>query len=153
MPTIYLCNFFTSAGFRADVIMASGNSSISACCCSELSKSDLFSISNFLLSSTPTSSSTPCTTSSCARKEGSEASTTYNNNDASCASARVEWNEATKSCGNFLIKPTVSDTSILGWVIGNKARTVVSRVAKSLFSPSTSLPVIDRINEDLPALV
>ena len=49
----------------------------------------------------------------------------------SIASASVERNEATRSCGNFLMKPTVSATSTRGLASGCKDRTVVSRVAKS----------------------
>ena len=51
------------------------------------------------------------------------------------------------------MKPTVSDTRMRGFVSTSSARTVVSSVAKSLSSTSTSLPVRARISDDLPALV
>jgi len=50
---------------------------------------------------------------------------------ASRASSSVDRNEATRSCGSCLMKPTVSESRIFGWVSGTITRVVVSRVAKS----------------------
>ena len=51
------------------------------------------------------------------------------------------------------MNPTVSAMRIGGEVGGTSVRTVVSSVAKSLSSTSTSLPVSARMSEDFPALV
>ena len=92
-------------------------------------------------------------TPSCERKEGSDESTTYRSREAFKASSNVDLKLATKSCGSFLINPTVSEIKIFGRDSGNKGRIVVSKVAKSLSAIKTSLPVNARIKEDFPALV
>ncbi len=53
---------------------------------------------------------------------------------------RVDLKLATRSCGNFLMKPTVSLIRIRGSTSGASARTVVSSVAKSLFRRTRRCP-------------
>src|SRR6266581_4878247 len=101
----------------------------------------------------PISSMTFSVTSNCRSNPESLASTTWSSSDASSASSSVDLNEATSPCGRFLMKPTVSLTRMRGRLSGWRARTVVSSVAKSLSSTSTSLPVRARIRVDLPAFV
>ncbi len=132
---------------------ASGYSAFRAASSSGPRRSCLFNTTRLGISVAPTSANTVRVTSSWDRKDGSEASTTNSNSEALAASSSVDLNDATRSCGSFLINPTVSDMSTLGRVSGYRGRIVVSSVANSLSATSTSMPVIARISEDLPALV
>jgi hypothetical protein len=51
-------------------------------------------------------------------KPGSLASMTWSSSAASSASSSVDLNEATRPCGRFLMKPTVSLTSTRGTLSG-----------------------------------
>jgi hypothetical protein len=77
----------------------------------------------------------------------SDASTTNSSSDASSASASVDRNDATRSYASFLMNPTVSETSMRGFVSGFSARTVVSSVAKSLSATSTSKRRPERVQQ------
>src|SRR6266702_2922466 len=68
--------------------------------------------------SAPISRSTLWLAPSCNSYVGSDASTTNSSSDASSASASVDRNDATRSCGNFLMNPTVSETSTPGFAAG-----------------------------------
>ena len=65
-------------------------------------------------------------------------STTCNSTSASRTSSKVDLKLSTNCVGNFLIKPTVSVNS-KGKLSMLILRTVVSKVAKSLFSANTSV--------------
>ena len=79
-------------------------------------------------------------------------STTCTSKSASRTSSRVLLKESIKSVGNLRMNPTVS-LSKKGRFSIMTLRTVVSRVAKSLFSAKTSLLASKFINVDLPTLV
>ena len=79
-------------------------------------------------------------------------STTCSNKSASRVSSSVDLNESTRSVGNFRINPTVS-ASRNGRFSITTFRTVVSSVAKSLFSANTSLFASMFMMVDLPTLV
>ena len=157
------CNLVTSVSRRALITMHCGYlslsaDSISACAATAVSvpaptTSILLNMRMRGTSCAPISLSTASVTASCRSKPGSLASITWSSSEDSAASSSVDLNDATRSCGRFLIKPTVSLTSTRGTVSGWSARTVVSRVANSLLATSTSLPVSARIKVDLPALV
>jgi hypothetical protein len=70
------------------------------------------------MSPAPISASTSRVTASWSRNVGSLASTTCSSSDASRASSSVERNDATRSCGSFLMNPTVSLTSTAGHTLG-----------------------------------
>ena len=104
------------------------------------------------LSAQPKSASVFSTTVICSSKSGCEISTTCTSISASRTSSRVLLKLSTKSDGNFLMNPTVSANrnGRLSIVI---LRTVVSSVAKSLFSAKTSLFANRFIIVLLPTLV
>ena len=79
-------------------------------------------------------------------------STTCSSMSASRTSSSVDLKESTKSVGNLRMNPTVS-ASRKGRLSITILRTVVSRVAKSLFSANTSLFDSRFINVDFPTLV
>ncbi len=92
------------------------------------------------------------TESICSSKLGCEISITCNSKSASLTSSKVDLNDSTNCVGNFLIKPTVSDNKN-GIFLITTFLTVVSSVAKSLFSAKTLLLLTTFINVDLPTLV
>src|SRR6185369_8431306 len=153
--TIFSRSRATSSGRRALITTQPGCSAPNDV--SRLAASPAWSIllktSSFGTSSAPISASTSSVTMRWRSKPGSLASTTCSSSEASSASSSVDLNDATRPCGRFLMKPTVSLTSTRGTLSGCSARTVVSSVAKSLFATSTSLPVSARMSVDLPALV
>ena len=100
----------------------------------------------------PISANVLFTTSICSSKSGCEISTMCSNKSASRTSSKVDLKESTKSVGNLRIKPTVSDKRN-GRFSMITLRTVVSNVAKSLFSANTSLLESNVIKVDLPTLV
>ena len=83
---------------------------------------------------------------------GCEISTTCNNKSASRTSSSVLLKESTSCVGNFLINPTVSESK-KGRFLITTFRTVVSKVAKSLFSTKTSLFPTAFIKVDFPTFV
>ena len=85
-------------------------------------------------------------------KSGCEISTTCNNKSASRTSSSVLLKESTNWVGSFRIKPTVSESK-KGKFLMTTFRTVVSKVAKSLFSTKTSLFPMAFIKVDFPTLV
>ena len=104
------------------------------------------------LSAHPRSASVFSTTVICSSKSGWDISTTCSSKSASRTSSRVDLNESTRSVGNLRMNPTVS-ASRKGRLSITILRTVVSSVAKSLFSANTSLFDSRFIMVDLPTLV
>ena len=92
------------------------------------------------------------TTSICSSKWGWLTSTTCTSTSASRTSSSVDLNESTRCVGSLRMKPTVS-VNRKGRLSITTLRTVVSRVAKSLFSAKTSLLLRRFMSVDLPALV
>ena len=92
------------------------------------------------------------TTSICSSNPGCEISTTCSSRSASRTSSSVDLNDSTSCVGNLRMKPTVSE-SRNGRLSKTTLRTVVSSVAKSLFSANTSLLLSRFISVDLPTLV
>ena len=104
------------------------------------------------LSAAPRSFRVLFTTSICSSKSGCDMSTTCTSRSASRTSSSVDLNESTRSVGSLRIKPTVS-ASRNGRFSTTTLRTVVSRVANSLFSANTSLFASRFIIVDFPTLV
>ena len=92
------------------------------------------------------------TTFICSSKFGCDISTTCTSKSASRNSSRVDLKLSTKPCGSFRINPTVS-VKRNGRFSITTFLTVVSKVAKSLFSANTSLFESRFIRVDFPTLV
>ena len=103
-----------SAGFFAEMNQASGSSVRSRESSAVERRSILFMITKLAPPPAPISESTCLVTSSWLDQLGSEASITCSRSDASAASSSVDLKLAIKSCGSFLMKPTVSLTRIRG---------------------------------------
>src|SRR6202521_1361069 len=106
----------TSAGDFAERRIASGYFARRAARSASLTRSILLRSRRDGTAPAPISRSTLRLTSSCDSYVGSDASTTNSSSDASSASASVDRNDATRSCGSFLMNPTVSETSTRGVV-------------------------------------
>ena len=104
------------------------------------------------LSEHPISSRVFSTTWICSSKSGWEISTTCSRRSASRVSSRVLLKESTRSVGNLRMNPTVSARRN-GRLSTTTFLTVVSRVAKSLFSANTSLLLSRFMMVDFPTLV
>ena len=104
------------------------------------------------MSAQPRSPSVFSTTFICSSKSGWLMSTTCTSRSASLVSSSVDLKESTRSVGSFLMNPTVS-ASRKGRFSITTFLTVVSSVAKSLFSANTSLLASMFIIVDLPTLV
>ena len=74
------------------------------------------------------------------------------NTSASRTSSNVDLKDSTSWVGSLRMKPTVSDSK-KGRLPMTTLRTVVSKVANSLFSASTSLLLSAFIKVDFPTLV
>ena len=91
------------------------------------------------LSPAPISNKMFCTAAICSRKEGCDTSTTCRSKSASRTSSRVDLKDSTNCVGSLRMNPTVSESRNFPRAPAMR-RTVVSSVAKSLFSARTSLP-------------
>ena len=104
------------------------------------------------LSAQPRSASVFSTTFIWSSKSGCEMSTTCSSRSASRVSSSVDLKESTRSVGSLRMNPTVSARR-KGRFSTTTLRTVVSSVAKSLFSANTSLLASIFMMVDLPTLV
>ena len=104
------------------------------------------------LSAHPRSARVFSTTVICSSKSGCDMSTTCSRRSASRVSSSVDLNESTRSVGSLRMNPTVS-ASRNGRLSMTTFLTVVSSVAKSLFSAKTSLFDSIFMIVDLPTFV
>ena len=73
----------------------------------------------------------------CSKAVSLEASTTWHKRSAYITSSKVDLNASTKSCGNFLTKPTVSVRVIIPLFFSIIALVVISRVANNISASNT----------------